>query len=73
MGVAAENVMFRWLMNWWYERNRRFDIAILWPICKERARDMDHARAAFAVHAFEDDAWLVLGEEEIIRRIGELK
>jgi len=61
-------------------RRRDLDIQILWPICKqqanergdERGGDIDHAKAAFALHAFNDQAWLVLGEEEIKRRIDAL-
>lgn len=33
------------------------DVAILWPICKQKARSMDHARAAFMLHAANDTAW----------------
>jgi hypothetical protein len=62
----------RWLMNLWRERQRSIDLQILWPVCKENARDLDHARAAFAYHAFHDSAWLCLGDDEIKRRIDAL-
>jgi hypothetical protein len=55
------------------ERRRADDIRILWPIIKERARDLDHARAAFVIHAAKDEAWRPLSMEEILRRIGELR
>lgn len=45
---------------------------ILWPRCKEQAPDLDHAKAAFAVHAFNDQAWLVLGHDSIVKFIDEL-
>jgi hypothetical protein len=45
---------------------------VLWPACKEKARDLDHARAAFARHARNDPAWLFLGEENLMRFIDEL-
>ena len=45
----------------WYARCRKIDIRILWPSCLKQARDLNHARAAFATHAFHDPAWLVLG------------
>jgi hypothetical protein len=61
------------LRNWWYARLRKIDLQILWPQCRERSPDMDRAKAAFAVHAFHDRAWLILGEQEIYRRIDELK
>ena len=64
--------MIRWLIDKWYARLRRIDLDILWPTCREQAPDLDHARAAFAVHAFHGRAWLWLGEDEIIRQIDRL-
>ena len=60
-------------MHWWRARQRAIDLDILWPTCIAEAPDIDHAKAAFAVHAFHDPAWLALGPDEIIRRIEELK
>ena len=54
------------------ERRRRIDLEILWPACKSNARDLDHAKAAFAFHAHNDPAWLALGEEEMHKRIDAL-
>lgn len=65
--------MLKWLLGWWYARNRETDLQILWPACLAGAPDIDHAKAAFAVHAFNDDAWMVLGEAEVYRRIDALK
>ncbi len=65
--------MVRWLRDRWYKRLRTIDMQILWPACKENALDLDHARAAFAVHAFNDLAWLRLGEDEIKKRIDALE
>ena len=62
----------RWLARWWMARKRAIDLRILWPACKEQAPDMDHAKAAFAAHAFRDRAWLVLGNAEIIHQIDNL-
>jgi hypothetical protein len=62
----------RWLMNWWRQRQRSIDLSILWPVCKEKATDLDHAKAAFAMHAFHDPAWLALGDDEIKRQIDAL-
>ena len=59
----------RWLMNWWHARQRAVDIDILWPNCRDQTDDLDLARAAFAIHAFHDKAWLALGDDEIRRRI----
>lgn len=59
--------MIRFLISWWNRRLRRIDVAILWPECKRWApgHDLDHARAAFAVHAFNDHAYSDLTETEI--------
>lgn len=62
----------RWLMNWWRARQRRMDLELLWPECRAVAADLDHAKAAFAMHAFHDRAWLALGDDEIKRRIDAL-
>jgi antirestriction protein len=51
---------------------RQIDMEILWPTCKQMAPDLHHAKAAFAVHAFKDWAWLILGEAEIIKAIDKL-
>lgn len=32
--------------------------------------DLDHAKAAFAAHAFQDRAWMALGEEGITMAVG---
>jgi len=37
------------------------------------ARDLDHAKAAFAIHAFNDRAWLALGEDGLRRAIDNLR
>jgi hypothetical protein len=63
----------RWLMNWWHARQRAIDLAVLWPSCRDQTDDLDHARAAFAMHAFHDKAWLALGDDEIRRRIEVLR
>lgn len=56
----------------WRERQRAVDLKILWPICVELAPTIDHAKAAFAAHAFNDPAWLALGDDELVRRIESL-
>ena len=64
--------MFSWLLRRWHARQRAIDLQILWPSCKQVAHDLDHAKAAFAFHAFHDPAWLELGEDEICKRIDAL-
>ena len=63
----------RILQNWWWARQRAVDLKILWPECKKQAPDLDHARAAFAVHAFNDPAWVRFYEERLYAVIGELQ
>ncbi len=65
--------MFRWLKSAWYARLRRIDMKILWPECANQASDLDHAKAAFAVHAFNDPAWQILGEDRIKEFIDSLE
>jgi hypothetical protein len=65
------------IVNWWRARQRQLDLEILWPICKQGAGQnelsLDHARAAFAIHAFNDPAWLCLGEDAIFEFIDKLE
>jgi hypothetical protein len=58
---------------WWYARQRRIDMDILWPRLLIDARDLDHAKTAFAVHAMSDPAWTCLGEDAIIAFIERLE
>jgi len=62
-----------WLYGLWYARLRKIDLNVLWPACKQQARTIDDAKAAFAVHAYHDRAWLFLGVDEVFRRIDRLK
>ena len=64
--------MKHWLLALWYAHLRRIDLEILWPTCRNQATDLDHAKAAFALHAMNDHAWLFLGEEKIIEFIYQL-
>ncbi len=64
--------LWKALMDWCHGGQRAVDLETLWPACKRLAPSLDHARAAFAVHAFHDEAWLCLGENEIARRIDTL-
>lgn len=61
-----------WLLELHQARQRAIDLRVLWPACRSAAPDLDTARAAFAIHAMHDPAWLSLGEDEIIQRISEL-
>ena len=45
------------MMKWWRKRQRAIDMEILWPVCKEQAATLEHAKAAFAVHVYNDVAW----------------
>jgi hypothetical protein len=61
-----------YLRSLWYARLRKIDLKILWPSCKTLAPDLDHARAAFAMHALHDRAWTVLGEAEVCEIVDRL-
>jgi hypothetical protein len=62
------------ILDWWRARLRRLDLEILWPTCLKMCEgDLDCARAAFAVHAFSDPAWVCLGEKELFDRIDRLE
>jgi hypothetical protein len=58
---------------WWHRRQRRLDMELLWPICLEGASDLDHAKAAFAMHCFRDPAWTSLGEDALFAFIDRLE
>jgi hypothetical protein len=66
-------VVWAALMKWWRARQRKVDIEILWPICLKEASDLDHAKAAFAMHVFNDEAWVAdFNEGELIAYIDKL-
>jgi hypothetical protein len=65
--------MLSWLSDKWHAHQRSIDLKLLWPICCEYAPTIDHAKASFAMHAYNDPAWTCLGENEIYRRIEELR
>jgi hypothetical protein len=66
-------VVFTAIRKWWHARQRRIDMDILWPICLKEANDLDHAKAAFAVHCYLDPAWQELGEKGIFDFIDRLE
>jgi hypothetical protein len=57
----------------WHAHRRAIDMDILWPACLAHAEDLDHAKAAFAVHAYNDGAWLSLGEDGLRSAIDALR
>lgn len=60
------------IMGCWQAQQRRADVYILWPSITKNAPNSTKARAAFALHAFNDPAWLALGKEELLRQIDAL-
>lgn len=64
--------VFLALRTWWRARRRKLDLEILWPVCKEEASSLDYAKAAFAVHAYNDPAWRDFNEDELIAFIDRL-
>ena len=65
--------MIRWLQGLWYARLRKIDMQVLWPSCVKLTNDLDHAKMAFAVHAFNDPAWMFLGHDAVRRFIDDLQ
>jgi hypothetical protein len=65
--------IWKWFWDWWYWRLRRIDMKFLWPSCRRISPNIDQARAAFMVHAFNDPAWMWLGELKIIMFIDKLE
>jgi hypothetical protein len=49
--------MLKFLMSLWHATTRRTDMSTLWPICRQEAPTLDHAKAAFYLHASNDRAW----------------
>lgn len=69
--------LLRRFAAWNRKRLREIDMEHLWPCCKEQARrhgmGLDHAKAAFASHAFHDPAWYKdYTREELIEYISDL-
>jgi hypothetical protein len=73
--------MIKWLQRWWWARQRATDLRILWPTCCElAAKDtknlddhwVDKAKAAFAVHCFNDPAWVRHYEGDLFKVIDRL-
>ena len=71
-----------YVKNLWHSRQRSIDLKILWPECKKAVAEyssdepghmLQAAKAVFSKHAFNDTAWLVLGHDEIVKRIENLK
>ena len=42
------------------KRARNLDLKILWPACVAKSPNLEHAKAAFKIHAFNDSSWLIL-------------
>lgn len=62
------------LGRWWRKRQRRIDVEILWPCCKEEeAPSMYMARSVFRHHCIYDPAWTkdlsLIEIEEIVGRL----
>ncbi len=66
--------LIEWLQRWFRARQRKVDLKILWPICKEMAEDLDEAKATFMVHVMHDEAWTAdYTEAEAISFVSNLK
>lgn len=56
----------------WWSRQRKTDLLILWPACKQLAPSLDHAKAAFMTHAVNDPAWIRYYGDGLWRAIDKL-
>jgi hypothetical protein len=66
--------MIAWLAKIWRATQRQTDMSTLWPACREYAEDLDHARAAFYMHAINDPAWTKdYDEAQLIDFVGKLQ
>jgi hypothetical protein len=57
--------LFEFFRDLWRQRQRRLDLEILWPLCREKAKTLEGAKIAFALHAHNDPAWTCLGRDHI--------
>jgi hypothetical protein len=71
----------------WYWQRRRDDLRFLWPALLDSATsgasgtasgasgitNLDEARAAFALHAYDSPAWLCLSPEDLSYRLHNLE
>jgi hypothetical protein len=64
--------IFHEIRSLWRQHQRKLDLQILWPTCREKAKTLEEARMAFGIHAYHDPAWNELGDEHIARIIAEL-
>jgi hypothetical protein len=60
------------LRSLWRARQRKLDLQLLWPTCREQAKTLEEAKIAFGFHANHDPAWQELGSAQIARVIDEL-
>jgi hypothetical protein len=65
--------LWYWLEDLWFQRCRRKDLDILWPLCKQNARDLEGAKLAFALHTATDPAWQQLGPRHVSALIDALE
>lgn len=65
--------MIERLMQWWYMRFCKTDIAILWPCCMEQSPSIDDARIVFMYHIEHDWAWRRLSGENRRKLLAQLK
>lgn len=62
----------KWIRDWWWARQRKVDLQILWPACKRVAPTLDQAKHAFMVHAISDPAWVRHYGEGLWEAVNEL-
>lgn len=74
VGAVIGWVVLRQMRPWFWKRQRMRDLNILWPECKRATPNIDYARAAFARHAFKENAWVGhYGTAELATFLGKLE
>jgi hypothetical protein len=58
--------LFSYLREMLWVRCREMDLRILWPICKQKAGDLEKAREAFLLHMSIDPAYAGMTENELV-------
>jgi hypothetical protein len=72
--VVEVNELARFVCLPWWWMQRRMDVRMLWPICRDLSPDLDTAHEAFMAHAALTPCWIeYYGERALIEAVRRLK
>jgi hypothetical protein len=54
-----------------HAHDSRYDLKVLWPIIKDRAQNLEHARLGFIIHTTTDPSWCCLLDDWDEDKFGE--